>query len=61
MSRTAAIALVLSCLGLILMTVGIALVCVPAAVIFAGGSMAAMGLFVIDVDKKQTPRRPPPP
>lgn len=56
MSRAAVIALVLSCVGLGLMTAGIAYIYPPAALIFAGGTVAALGLKVLYVppDKDDT-------
>lgn len=51
MRPMATLALAVTCVGIILVTAGIALIYVPAAFIAAGAALAAVGLFAIDVDR----------
>ena len=54
------IALVLSLIGLCVISVGIAYIYFPAAIIFAGAVFAYFGLIGIDVSDKAPKRRGPP-
>lgn len=52
------LALSLSIIGLGAVTYGVALIYVPAAWMFAGGSVALFGLLAVDVEHRET--KPPP-
>lgn len=57
MRQTTVLALVLSLIGLCVMTGGIALIYPPAALIFSGAIFAYFGLLGIDVDSKSKSRK----